>query len=52
MNSNCLIYRTPLNNELKLFRYISLSTLINMLYNSTLYVSNMQSFSDIREKKA
>lgn len=41
----------PLNNELKLFRYISLSTLINMLYNGTLYVSNMQSFSDIREKK-
>ena len=41
----------PFKNDLKLFRYISLSTLINMLYNGTLYVSNMQSFSDIREKE-
>lgn len=40
-----------LKNDLKLFRYISLSTLTNMLYNGTLFVSNMQSFSDIREKE-
>lgn len=40
-----------LKNDLELFRYISLSTLINMFYNGTLYVSNMQSFSDIREKE-
>lgn len=40
-----------LKNDLKIFRYISLSTLVNMLYNGTLYVSNIQSFSDIREKE-
>ena len=39
-----------LNDDLKLFRYISLSTLINMLYNETLYVSNMQSFSKKKKK--
>lgn len=44
-------HHKSLGKDTELFRYITLSTLIDMFYYGTLYASNIQSFSDIREKR-
>ena len=44
-------YSHNLSLDTKVFRYMKLSTLLDMLFYSILHVSNRESFSDLREKK-
>ena len=45
-----LKHNTDFDENTKIYRYMRLSSLLDMLYYSKMYVSNMQSFTDIRDK--
>lgn len=41
----------PLTRDTKIYRYMRLSSLLNMLFDGQMHISNRQDFSDLREKK-
>ena len=45
-----LNHNTEFDENTKIYRYMRLSSLLDMLYYSKMYVSNMQSFTDLRDK--
>lgn len=44
-------YNHKLLQETKVYRYIRLSTLLDMFFFDKMHISNMQDFTDLREKK-